>query len=443
MRFLLVTSGPHSKLGPQSAERDWWVQTTFEELPNQFDASRVAGILVEVGESAERGLACRWLRGLAKRTRIVVVDGFAGERDIEEWLNAGIDEVLHGPDGALGIMEAMAAPAMKSAAHHLVGVSRPMEDVRERVEMVAKHRCSVLIEGETGTGKEVVARSIHALGDRGKGPWVGVNCAAIPETLLESELFGHVKGAFTGALQGRAGKFEAANGGTIFLDEIGDMPMSIQCKLLRVLQEREVERLGGNERIRLDVRVIAATNSNLEQLVREGKFRQDLYFRLNVVRIPISPLRMRKEDIGGLARVFLRRVCEAEQMPVKQLSREAERALSGYGWPGNVRELENKIEAAVILSGGRRVLLTSDFTFSNLALAAVAPIGPAAETFRIPVGGIDYQKMLEDFELSLLTQALTRARGNKTVAAELLGMKRTTLTAKYRALESRMPRLVA
>ena len=181
--------------------------------------------------------------------------------------------------------------------------------------MVADRRCNVLIEGETGTGKEVAARAIHAAGNRARGPWVAVNCGAIPEALLEAELFGHVKGAFTGAIQSRAGKFEAANRGTIFLDEIGEMPMAVQCKLLRVLQEREVERLGGNESIRLDVRVIAASNSNLADCVRKGLFRQDLFFRLNVFHLSLPPLRERMEDVAALAVHFTAKVCASEHLP--------------------------------------------------------------------------------------------------------------------------------
>src|SRR5579863_6053876 len=189
----------------------------------------------------------------------------------------------------------------------LIGSSPSMQAISSSIGLIANRRCSVLIEGETGTGKEVVAREIHRSGTRSRGPWVAVNCGAIPDTLLEAELFGHVRGAFTGAVQGRIGKFEAANHGTIFLDEIGDMPFAVQGKLLRVLQEKEIERLGGNERIRLDVRIIAATNVNLEDRVREGLFRQDLYYRLNVFRIALPPLRERMDDVSALAHHFVAR----------------------------------------------------------------------------------------------------------------------------------------
>ena len=228
------------------------------------------------------------------------------------------------------------------------------------IGLVANRRCNVLIEGETGTGKEVVAQEIHRCGNRSRGPWVAVNCGAIPETLLEAELFGHVKGAFTGAVQGRMGKFEAANHGTIFLDEIGDMPFAVQAKLLRVLQEKEVERLGGNERIRLDVRVIAATNVNLRDRIREGLFRQDLYYRLNVFQIVLPPLRDRLDDLSALANHLAAKVCANETLPRKNLDISALDQLSEHTWPGNVRELENVIEMAVILSGSRSSIFASD-----------------------------------------------------------------------------------
>lgn len=321
----------------------------------------------------------------------------------------------------------------------LVGSSPSIQTIAENIDLVANRRCNVLIEGETGTGKEVVAREIHRTGNRARGPWVAVNCGAIPDTLLEAELFGHVKGAFTGALQGRAGKFEAANHGTIFLDEIGDMPFAVQAKLLRVLQEREVERLGGNERIRLDVRVIAATNVSLRQRVEAGQFREDLYYRLNVFAIVLPALRDRPTDLPELARHFVSKVCAAEGIAAKDLDRAALSRLDAHNWPGNVRELENVIELAVILSGSRPAISASDIRVTARPAAPAVQPTPAS----LPSGGLDYQQTLESFEHDLLTQALTRTRGNKTAAAELLHLKRTTLSARMRVLEARMPRLVA
>lgn len=323
----------------------------------------------------------------------------------------------------------------------LVGSSMAMREIASSIALVSNRRCNVLIEGETGTGKEVVAREIHRAGNRSRGPWVAVNCGAIPEALLEAELFGHVKGAFTGAVQGRIGKFEAANHGTIFLDEIGDMPCAVQAKLLRVLQEREIERLGGNERIALDVRVIAATNVNLAERVRDGRFRQDLYFRLNVFQIVLPPLREHMDDITALANHFVAKVCASEKLPPKTLDASAVDRLTEHEWPGNVRELENAIEMAVILSAARPGISAGDIRIA----AGSGRRGRTERTERevLPVGGLDYQHALESYELDLLTQALTRTRGNKTAAAELLRLKRTTLSARMRVLEARLPRLVA
>jgi transcriptional regulator with PAS, ATPase and Fis domain len=334
--------------------------------------------------------------------------------------------------------------AFATARTSLIGTSAEIRAVDVSIDLVANRRCNVLIDGETGTGKEVVAREIHRSGNRSRAPWVAVNCGAIPDTLLEAELFGHVKGAFTGALQGRAGKFEAANHGTIFLDEIGDMPFAVQAKLLRVLQEREVERLGGNERIHLDVRVIAATNVNLQERVQAGLFREDLYYRLNVFAITLPPLRDRASDLPELARHLVAKACAAEGIPPRDLAPSALDLLLRHSWPGNVRELENVMELAVILSGSRATILPPDIRIAaQPARRAEAEMASAAARASLPSGGLDYQQTLESFEHDLLTQALARTRGNKTAAADLLRLKRTTLSARMRVLESRLPRLVA
>jgi DNA-binding NtrC family response regulator len=328
----------------------------------------------------------------------------------------------------------------------LVGTSRSTRNVAASIALVSGSRCNVLIEGETGTGKEVVAREIHTSGNRRRGPWIAVNCGAIPDTLLEAELFGYAKGAFTGAVQARTGKFEAANHGTIFLDEIGDMPMAIQAKLLRVLQEREIERLGGNERVRLDIRVIAATNANLSERVRDGLFRQDLFYRLNVFRIALDPLRERPSDIAVLAQHFVLKICASERLRPKALDSSVLDRLMVHDWPGNARELENVMETAILVSGSRATLYASDIRFEKSAR-------PPAEADRrasvqvsgtpLPAEGLDYQQALHAFERDLLAQAIARTRGNKSAAADLLRLKRTTLSARMRVLESRQPRLVA
>jgi DNA-binding NtrC family response regulator len=317
--------------------------------------------------------------------------------------------------------------------HLLVGQSLEMRRVHEVIRLVASRRATVLVSGETGTGKELAARALHLAGNRRTGPWIAINCSALPETLLESELFGHVRGAFTGALQSRAGRFEQAQGGTIFLDEIGELPMELQTKLLRVLQEREVQRLGGSETIRLDIRVIAATNRDLAERVRQGQFREDLFYRLNVVPIEMPPLRRRPSDIAPLAGHFLEKICRAEGIPVKAMTREAVDRLYVHTWPGNVRQLENAIEMAVALSGERMALGAGDFP---LPAAELPRNTDASMMVDVPDGGLDYEHTLALIERSILEQALRKTGGNKKAAAEMLRLKRTTLSAKVRSLEA-------
>lgn len=315
----------------------------------------------------------------------------------------------------------------------LVGSSRSMENIAQIVRLVAPRKCTVLITGETGTGKEMVARAIHMAGGRAHLPLIAVNCNALPENLLEAELFGHVKGAFTGAFTSRMGRFEQAHRGTLFLDEIGDLPTDIQAKLLRVLQEREFQRLGSSETIRVDVRVIAATNADLGRRIREGKFREDLYYRLNVVPVSVPPLRDRLRDIPSLVNHFLEKICRQEDIPIKRITHETMDRLTRYSWPGNVRQLENAVEMAVALSGDRDTLFPADF-----------PPGPDtgsrpeadSTVVALPDDGLDFEATVDRFQRQILAQALERTGGNKKQAAEILRLKRTTLTAKLRSLEA-------
>jgi DNA-binding NtrC family response regulator len=314
----------------------------------------------------------------------------------------------------------------------LVGQSRAMQQVGPR-------RSTVLIAGETGTGKEMVARALHLASDRRHQPMVAVNCSALPENLLEAELFGHVKGAFTGAFQSRAGRFEQANRGTIFLDEIAELPLDLQAKLLRVLQEREFQRLGSSETVKVDVRVIAACNVDLLARVQEGRFREDLYYRVNVVPLTLAPLRERRGDVPLLALHFVEKICRAEQVRMKQLSREALERLERYDWPGNVRQLENAIEMAIALSGDRTALHPGDFPLPEAQVRpgvqrAASHAFSVMPNIALPEQGMDYEATLGRLELSILGQAMERAGGNKTVAAEMLRLKRTTLAAKLRSL---------
>jgi DNA-binding NtrC family response regulator len=313
-------------------------------------------------------------------------------------------------------------------SRNLVGRSCSMSVVKELVRLVSARRATVLITGETGTGKEVVARAIHDASPRAGQAMVSINCNAIPGELLEAELFGHVRGAYTGAFQSRLGRFEQANRGTLLLDEIGDMPFSLQAKLLRVLQEREFHRLGSSETMRVDVRVIAATNANLANLVEQGKFRQDLYYRLNVAPIHLPPLRERLEDVAELVHHFVEKICRNEQIAIKSISPAIITWLTKFPWPGNIRQLENTIESAIALSGTRAALRMADFT----ALSG-SPNHP--RMFAMPTEGIDYNLIVSQFEKTLLSEALRLAGGSKKRAATLLQLKRTTFYAKLDALQ--------
>jgi DNA-binding NtrC family response regulator len=313
----------------------------------------------------------------------------------------------------------------------LVGESRAMQAVVETIRLIGGRRCTVLIGGETGTGKEMAARALHLASPRASQPMVAINCSALPENLLEAELFGHVRGAFTGAIQTRVGRFEQAHKGTLFLDEIADMPIELQAKLLRVLQDREIQRLGSSESIKVDVRVIAASNVNLLERVRQSKFREDLYYRLNVVPLEMPPLRKRESDIGLLVEHFVKKICQLEGIPVKKVTPEAMNRLRCCPWPGNVRQLENAVEMAVAMSGDRENLLAGDFGLKPAGALKVVPF----ETAAIPFPGLDamdFETAVSQFERSMLERALQKTAGNKTAAAELLGLKRTTLIMKLR-----------
>lgn len=312
----------------------------------------------------------------------------------------------------------------------LIGESAGMKRVKEMVASVASKRTTVLILGETGTGKELVARAIHSNSPRQDGPMVAINCGAIPSTLLEDEFFGHEKGAFTGAQAVRVGRFEEANRGTVFLDEIGNMPADLQSKLLRVLQERECQRIGGSQTIHLDVRFIAATNLNLEQRVKSGEFREDLFYRLNVFPISLPPLRERKEDILLLAPHLIEKICSQEGIATKHLTQEAIKRLLHYDWPGNVRQLENALEMAVILAGDHEYLLPENFP--GIGASSGSEFVPCVD---IPDEGVDFNSLVSEFEKNLLLGGLKRAQGKRSRAAILLNMKRTTLIEKLKKLQ--------
>jgi transcriptional regulator with PAS, ATPase and Fis domain len=303
----------------------------------------------------------------------------------------------------------------------VVGSSNALLDVFAVVDRVADTDCTVLITGESGTGKELVARGVHAQSPRRDGPFVAVNCGAIPEALLESELFGHARGAFTGAHAAKAGRIGVAEKGTLFLDEIGELSLALQVKLLRVLQSREYSPVGDTRVLKADVRVVAATNIDLEKAVAEGKFRQDLYYRLNVIMLHVPELKRRPSDIPELVEHFMAQAREKTGRQIMQISRAAMQLLSDYAWPGNVRELENTIERAMLLCAGERIE-PSDLPVRVRGLGA-----PGRNSPKLPESGIDLRAAVESYENDLIRQALDRTGWNKNRAAHLLKLNRTTL----------------
>ena len=315
----------------------------------------------------------------------------------------------------------------------IVGSSPRMAKVFELVRSVAGTGSTILVQGESGTGKELVAKAVHALSPRRDAPFVSVNCAALPENLLESELFGHMKGAFTDAHQTKKGLFETAHRGTLMLDEVGEMPLSMQVKLLRVLQERRVRRVGANEEVEVDVRVIAATNQSLEDMVRDRRFREDLYYRLNVIPILVPPLRERSEDIPLLARHFLERFGREMGKAVTKISDEAMGLLVRYSWPGNVRELENVIERAVALE------TTGVILAERLPETLLAPQGAGRDEVPDFSQGFSLDRHLESIEAELLRRALEQAAGNRATAARLLGVTPRSLRYLIRKHDSTPP----
>jgi two-component system NtrC family response regulator len=302
----------------------------------------------------------------------------------------------------------------------IIGESRAMKEVFELVEKVAATKATTLITGESGTGKELVARAIHARSPRAGESFIAVNCMALTETLLESELFGHEKGSFTGASSRRKGRFELADKGTLFLDEVGEIPASVQVKLLRVLQERTFERVGGDQPITVDVRIVAATNRDLSRAVKEGIFREDLYYRLNVVRIDIPPLRERPEDLPALVAHFVGKYAQEVGRPAPEVSPEAMRRIYDHPWPGNVRELENALERAVILAG-------PEIRPSDLPLE----VQPVKEEASLPTG-MSLTEALEDLEVRMIRRALAESEGVAARAAEALGLTKSNLAYKLK-----------
>jgi DNA-binding NtrC family response regulator len=371
----------------------------------------------------------------------IVVTGYGTVKDAVELIKAGAADFIAKPfqfDELMHVLtNALEQKRLKSENAYLhqqlderfglgsmIGKSAPMRALFQLIETVAPTTATIMITGETGTGKEMVARAIHQTSPRHRERFVAINVSAIPETLLDAELFGHVRGAFTGAVAMRQGRLEQADKGTLFLDEVGTMPMPLQMKLLRVLQEREFERIGDTRTVRVDVRIVAATNADLSKMVKEGSFREDLYYRLNVIHVQLAPLRERPEDIPLLVRRFIEKLSKE---PVT-VSQEAMRRLMSFAWPGNVRQLENAIERALALLGSRRQIEVADLPPDLQA----AVDGSAKPTLDLPEQGVNLPALVLQIEHDMIARALARTENNKGAAARLLGLKRTTLVEKLK-----------
>lgn len=389
-------------------------------------------------------------------TAVVLLSAFGSVQDAVQAMRHGAADFLGKPFSADQILVAVDRALEKTALRrenqtlkaalddrvrldNVIGSGQRMQGILKTIKAVADTRTTVLVTGESGTGKTLLARALHSLSTRHNGPFVEVNCGALPETLLESELFGHKKGAFTGAVSDKIGKFEAANGGTIFLDEIGTSSAAFQIKLLRVLQDRIVERVGDNRTLDVDVRVVLATNKDLEQAVRDGEFREDLYYRINVVSVEMPPLRDRRDDIQDLALHFLRRFAEEHGRAVQGFSKAALAALLQAPWPGNVRQLENMIERAVVLSQSREIDvpdLPSDLGQGAGAAPTVGPSGNVAgDVGDDPI--LPLKQALELPERRIIERALAHCDGNREQTARLLEINRSTLFAKLRKYDIR------
>jgi DNA-binding NtrC family response regulator len=386
-------------------------------------------------------------RSLFPETIVIVMTGFGNIQSAVEAIRKGAYDYLPKPfqlaELVMRVEKGLEERQIKSenqmlrgelhTKYHfsnLVGNSVVMKKIYHLIKMVAQKTSTILIEGETGTGKELIARAIHYNGPRKEQPLVSVNCGAIPYNLLEDELFGHVKGAFTSAHQHRIGRFEQANHGTLFLDEVSSMPMDLQVKLLRVLQEREFQRVGSPTTIKVDVRIVAATNGDLLDAVEKGDFRRDLFYRLNVIPIRIPPLRQRRDDIPLLVVHFTKKYCADQELPPKRVSHEAIKCLMAYEWPGNIRELENAVEMAVALSANRDLLDLEDFPVVSDSSANRDPF----RGIDIPDDGIHFNMVVSDLEKRLILQSLQMTGGNKKRAASLLHLKRTTFVEKLRRM---------
>lgn len=460
---LIVDDEKHTREGLRQALEDDYdvsVAANADEAFNLLEAEPFDAILTDLRMPGKSGLkVIDKALALPNRPAVIMMTAYGNVETAVEAMKRGAVDFLTKPVN-LERLEVLLQRALKTKTlevevrqlHErldekfnfdgIIGHSAPLRDLIDKVRLVAPSKATILVEGESGTGKELIAQALHQAGSRARGPFVAVHCAALSENLLESELFGHERGAFTGATERRVGRFESADGGTLFLDEIGEISQSTQVKLLRFLEARTIERVGGTKPIQLDVRLVAATNRNLERMVAEGKFREDLFFRLNVVRLLMPPLRDRPDDIPLLLAHYLKSFARENGTPPPNLEPGALRTLCAYRWPGNIRELRNFCENAVVMHrGGKLTEYDLDPRYRGAAPAPFAvglnvssspgPLPAGGNVLALPgPAGADTSLSVEENEKRLLREALLQARGNRTKAAQLMGVSRRTLHRK-------------
>ena len=446
---LIVDDEKHTREGLQQALAETYdvsVAASADEAFNLMDAQPFDIVLTDLRMPGKSGLkVIDKALALPNRPAVLMMTAYGNIETAVEAMKRGAVDFLTKPVN-IERLEVLMQRALKTKTLEVevqqlherldekfrldgvIGASAPLKAVIDKMRLVAPSRATILIEGESGTGKELIAQAVHQSSPRSRGPFVAVHCAALSENLLESELFGHERGAFTGATERRLGRFETADGGTLFLDEIGEISQSTQVKLLRFLETKAIERVGGSRPIELDVRLVAATNRDLEREVREGKFREDLFFRLNVVRLRMPPLRERADDIPLLLAHFIRFFSQENGVPPLTIEPGAIRTLQAYAWPGNIRELRNFCENAVVLRrGGSLTEYDLEPRFRGEVAAGAASSGAPVQPGAAPAGN---SLSVEENEKRLLREALLKARGNRTKAAELMGVSRRTLHRK-------------
>ncbi|HOG92189.1 MAG TPA: sigma-54 dependent transcriptional regulator [Opitutaceae bacterium] len=459
---LIVDDEKHTREGLQQALSDSYdvtVAASADEAFNLFEVQEFDVIVTDLRMPGKSGLkVIDKALVLPHRPAVIMMTAYGNVESAVEAMKRGAVDFLTKPVN-IERLELLIQRALKNKTlevevkqlherldekfqfEHIVGHSQKLKAVIDQVRLVAPSKATILVEGESGTGKELIAQAIHQASGRARGPFIAVHCAALSENLLESEIFGHERGAFTGAVERRVGRFESAEGGTLFLDEIGEISASTQVKLLRFLETKAIERVGGNKPIELDVRLVAATNRNLEQMVRAGKFREDLFFRLNVVRLVMPPLRERTDDVPLLLTHFLKFFADENGVPAPTIEPGALRTLQSYGWPGNIRELRNFAENTVVLHrGGKVTEYELDPKFRSVVTSPLYTAGaptapePAVTTASSAAGaqpeGAAPSLSVEANEKRLLREALIKARGNRTQAAQLMGISRRTLHRK-------------